>query len=328
MPDYPSPSSGGGMPFGQSQMNTFANNMGPSTYQETDQYDTGFTNGYMGNSPYSKEWILDGNVDFTNSSMLPHQSVGDGHQPFAQTAPIYNYSRTAEIFEAYAGMGISEKLMVEFAAHLLQLSDEEYENMRLYDPAVRKGIMEQYASHRADQKSFSDEPQTTSSVTLSSDEEDDITDIGDFESAEDFKRALAEFKSWPKPDLNDREACNQYLIRGRELRLGYNSIKESGGLPQTISTLRGRHRNLTKPPEERVRSPKWRRSDYIIMQKLVNAYARVNSGGHSVIPWARIAKEMWEDHGCSYKFCTATVARVGRTLADKEHNGRIPAGVV
>ncbi|KAM0562011.1 hypothetical protein ACHAPJ_002453 [Fusarium lateritium] len=326
MNDYPSPSTGGGMPFGQSQMNGFYSNVGPFTSQETDQYDTGHMNGYMGTQPYSKEWMLDGNVNFTHSSMLPQQPVGDGHQPFARAEPVYNYSRIHEILTAYAGMGFSEKLMVEFAAQLAQLSDEEYATMMLHDPVVNKGLVEQHTSRRDDQKSFSDEPQTTSSATLPSGDEEG-TDLGEFESAADLKRAIDDFKARPKPDLNDREARNQYLIRGRELNISYGEIKKLGGFPQTDSTLRGRHRVLTKPAGLRVRSPKWHRSDFIIMQKLVNAYTRYDKEGHPIVPWRRIAEEMWEIHGSSYKFCTATVARAGRMLADKKHKGRIPAGV-
>lgn len=51
------------------------------------------------------------------------------------------------------------------------------------------------------------------------------------------------------------------LIEGRRQGLTYKQIKERYNMHESESTLRGRHRSLTKPKEQRVRRPKWTPKD-------------------------------------------------------------------
>jgi hypothetical protein len=43
--------------------------------------------------------------------------------------------------------------------------------------------------------------------------------------------------------------------------LTYKEIQKKGGYRVAESTLRGRHRDLTKPKEKRLRKPEWSRRD-------------------------------------------------------------------
>lgn len=59
----------------------------------------------------------------------------------------------------------------------------------------------------------------------------------------------------------DRNARNEYLREARRHGLSYKEIKCRGDFTEAESTLRGRHRILSKPKEMRVRNPQWNYSD-------------------------------------------------------------------
>jgi len=66
----------------------------------------------------------------------------------------------------------------------------------------------------------------------------------------------------PSPlPTEERLARDELLIECRRANMTYKDIKEQYGFEQSISTLRGRYRNLTKQKHERVRKPNWTHTD-------------------------------------------------------------------
>lgn len=64
------------------------------------------------------------------------------------------------------------------------------------------------------------------------------------------------------PPANDgQQTRDEFLIRCRQNNISYKDIKERGGFEQSVSTLRGRYRNLTKGKQDRLRKPKWTPKD-------------------------------------------------------------------
>lgn len=62
----------------------------------------------------------------------------------------------------------------------------------------------------------------------------------------------------------ERQTRDELLIECRRTNMSYKDIKEQYGFEQSISTLRGRYRNLTKQKHERVRKPNWTATDVSI----------------------------------------------------------------
>lgn len=65
----------------------------------------------------------------------------------------------------------------------------------------------------------------------------------------------------PAQSDNNRSAQNALLIECRRKGMSYREIKRIGGFTEAESTLRGRHRMLTKDKENRVRKPEWTEND-------------------------------------------------------------------
>lgn len=67
----------------------------------------------------------------------------------------------------------------------------------------------------------------------------------------------------PSPVLSEhhKSAQNEFLIKARAEGMSYRDIKVKGGFTEAESTLRGRHRMLTKDKEDRVRKPEWTEKD-------------------------------------------------------------------
>jgi hypothetical protein len=63
--------------------------------------------------------------------------------------------------------------------------------------------------------------------------------------------------SWPRTDMASRMDQDEILLRGRAMGMSYRDIGIRIGWKGSESTLRGRHRSLTKSKEERVRAPVW-----------------------------------------------------------------------
>ena len=65
-----------------------------------------------------------------------------------------------------------------------------------------------------------------------------------------------------------RALRDQQVLQGRADGLTYSEIKHKYKMSEPESTLRGRWRNLQKPPEQRVRNPTWRDEDVSAFQAL------------------------------------------------------------
>lgn len=79
----------------------------------------------------------------------------------------------------------------------------------------------------------------------------------------------------PSPlPTEERRTQDELLIECRRANISYKDIKEQYGFEQSISTLRGRYRNLTKQRHERVRKPNWTPMDV----SEGNLYARKEDG--------------------------------------------------
>jgi hypothetical protein len=65
---------------------------------------------------------------------------------------------------------------------------------------------------------------------------------------------------------DERQTRDEFLIQSRQKNMSYKEIKEKGGFEQSISTLRGRFRNLTKDKKDRLRKPKWTAADVSAMK--------------------------------------------------------------
>lgn len=57
--------------------------------------------------------------------------------------------------------------------------------------------------------------------------------------------------------LLTREEQDYVLIEERKKGVPYEEIKQKYGMDVSTEALRGRHRNLTLPPDKRLRHPKW-----------------------------------------------------------------------
>ena len=79
---------------------------------------------------------------------------------------------------------------------------------------------------------------------------------------------------------NDRSEDDQMLIMYREQGLSYKAIKEKMGVGEAESTLRGRHRALVLPKDQRLRRPKWKEQDVSINPQLA-ARAPIDANGCS-----------------------------------------------
>jgi hypothetical protein len=69
------------------------------------------------------------------------------------------------------------------------------------------------------------------------------------------------FTGFLNGDDADRKAQDDFLIAQRRQGKSYKEIQQLGGFGQSVSTLRGRYRNLTKEKKDRVRRPQWAQAD-------------------------------------------------------------------
>lgn len=71
----------------------------------------------------------------------------------------------------------------------------------------------------------------------------------------------AAISSGTKDTPEQRIAKDRFLLDSKRDGKSYKQIRMEGGFTEAESTLRGRHRTLTKKPEERVRKPEWESND-------------------------------------------------------------------
>lgn len=139
-----------------------------------------------------------------------------------------------------------------------------------------------------------------------------------------------------------RQAKDQFLLECRARGMTYKEIKESGNLTEAESTLRGRHRVLTKSKEERIRKPCWTDKDVSsppkplfpapltitssnlrqqieLLRTIVQARSwRKNKGKKTHILWGKVASDM-VDAGSSYPFGSMTCSNKWSELTDNNN---------
>ncbi|KAG9637607.1 hypothetical protein KCU64_g14136, partial [Aureobasidium melanogenum] len=132
----------------------------------------------------------------------------------------------------------------------------------------------------------------------------------------------------------DRNARNEYLREARRHGLSYKEIKCRGDFTEAESTLRGRHRILSKPKEMRVRNPQWNYSDIMLLVKAVGLFSKIsrglgpymtNSSPRSKVPWKKVAEWM-SLHNASYPFASVACAKKWEQIRKDPHKTS-PAGI-
>ncbi|EJP66723.1 uncharacterized protein BBA_04016 [Beauveria bassiana ARSEF 2860] len=110
----------------------------------------------------------------------------------------------------------------------------------------------------------------------------------------------------PSPALSDhnKNAQNAFLIDARARGMSYKEIRIKGGFTEAESTLRGRHRMLTKDKDSRVRKPEWTETDIELLRKAVRIHTRGNARTGKT-SWKKVAEYITHNGG-SYSFGFAT----------------------
>ncbi|KAG6001285.1 hypothetical protein E4U21_004522 [Claviceps maximensis] len=96
------------------------------------------------------------------------------------------------------------------------------------------------------------------------------------------------------------------LVQCRNQGMSYKKIKETHGFDVSESTLRGRHRALTKHISERPRKPEWKEIDIHLLQKAVPLFTRHT--GKTKVSWKGVSEYIL-DHGGSHYFAFTTCRR-------------------
>ncbi|EFX00540.1 hypothetical protein CMQ_7542 [Grosmannia clavigera kw1407] len=105
--------------------------------------------------------------------------------------------------------------------------------------------------------------------------------------------------------MEDRLRKDNFLIEQKRAGLTYKQIRRLGGFQEAESTLRGRHRTLTKPKEERVRKPAWTEMDDHLLRRAVRKLSRGRDSAKAKISWKAVADYIY-DCGGSYHFGNTT----------------------
>ncbi|KAE8831729.1 hypothetical protein HRS9139_05971 [Pyrenophora teres f. teres] len=133
--------------------------------------------------------------------------------------------------------------------------------------------------------------------------------------------------------LENRVHNDKLLIEGKKKGLTYNQIsKQWLGPPPEMSTLRGRHRALTKPKNQRVRKPAWTQNDCDLLKMIVQReFNRIDSQtSHSLDLLQRLGKVAWKKvadyiraHGGSYHFGNSTCKKKWEDLHGIKRKERV-----
>ncbi|KAJ6788985.1 hypothetical protein PWT90_02581 [Aphanocladium album] len=106
-------------------------------------------------------------------------------------------------------------------------------------------------------------PSCTTSLAPSVYESDSNYAGSSIQSSQASRQPSRHSSRLPSPALSDdrKNAQNAFLIDARAKGMSYKEIKMKGGFTEAESTLRGRHRMLTKDKDNRVRKPEWTDTD-------------------------------------------------------------------
>ena len=126
-----------------------------------------------------------------------------------------------------------------------------------------------------------------------------------------------------------RQDNNELLVKLRDQGVSYKEIKKRLNCPEAESTLRGRHRTLTKDKSQRVRKPVWTEGDIRILINCVTSLilsphnmGEIKGTGCKISArWKHISEQIIRMGG-SYKFGPGTCKKKYKELVD---NGTAPA---
>jgi len=148
--------------------------------------------------------------------------------------------------------------------------------------------------------------------------------------AEDGSKASS-YSGMRKNCMEPRQDNNELLVRLRDQGVSYKEIKKRLNCPEAESTLRGRHRTLTKDKSQRVRKPVWTDNDIRILINCVtslilspqnNQVSQERESGCKISArWKYISEEILRVGG-SYKFGPGTCKKKYKDLVE---TGAAPA---
>ncbi|KAH7329418.1 hypothetical protein B0I35DRAFT_44732 [Stachybotrys elegans] len=121
------------------------------------------------------------------------------------------------------------------------------------------------------------------------------------------------------PIFPDRAAEDQYILDMRKKGYSYKKIHELGGFDKEVSSLRGRHRVLTRDKSERVRKPQWTAEDRELLPTIVRQVRRQH-GGKKGLPWEKVAEAFRAHGGGSYPFSATACHKMWDTIRQNEGN--------
>lgn len=142
--------------------------------------------------------------------------------------------------------------------------------------------------------------------------------------AERESRNLSQVATRNSPS-GPRQDNNELLVKLRDQGVSYKEIKKRLNCPEAESTLRGRHRTLTKEKSQRVRKPVWTDNDIrilinsvtslILSSKITQAAEGRESGCKISARWKYISEEIIRCGG-SYKFGPGTCKKKYKDLVE------------
>ncbi|KAF8428323.1 hypothetical protein EV426DRAFT_587354 [Tirmania nivea] len=148
--------------------------------------------------------------------------------------------------------------------------------------------------------------------------------------AEDGSK-VSSYMGMRKNCMEPRQDNNELLVKLRDQGVSYKEIKKRLNCPEAESTLRGRHRTLTKDKSQRVRKPVWTDNDIRILINCVtslilspqNNQVREERESSCKISarWKYISEEILRVGG-SYKFGPGTCKKKYKELVE---TGTAPA---
>ena len=141
----------------------------------------------------------------------------------------------------------------------------------------------------------------------------------------DDRSKASSYTGMRKNCIEPRQDNNELLVKLRDQGVSYKEIKKRLNCPEAESTLRGRHRTLTKDKSQRVRKPVWTDSDIRILINCVtslilspqnNQMSEERESGCKISArWKYISEEILRVGG-SYKFGPGTCKKKYKELVE------------
>ncbi|KAL6867017.1 hypothetical protein J3F83DRAFT_766070 [Trichoderma novae-zelandiae] len=102
----------------------------------------------------------------------------------------------------------------------------------------------------------------------------------------------------------ERAAKDRFLVQSRREGISYKDIKRLGNFTEAESTLRGRHRTLTKAKKDRQRDPKWTDLDIHLLKEAVLVLAHGQHPDRAKLSWMAVSVYIKEHGGYAFGYST------------------------